>query len=239
MKVSEWYARNLEEISDAELTRYVGDPEDPPLVGHTYGWHYSDWDIDHQYTPDDGIVFLSVPCTYWDDNNGSLIDRSNREALWEDFPNTFVKLERGIGGELLLPWDGDIDDTVAAAIHRLLDYGIYDDDHHYQLRDDMVMQYWESSQYEGDYVYTINKLIHEDEPDVRDTFKVDDKWLNDQFWTYVRNLGNDDWIEEMNADTVYVSQDAIEDCAKEVIDTLIADWNAKVTWLHERTEGLF
>ena len=241
MRVKDWYANNLGTYLDLELRAWVGDTDETPVVGLMHESREDEWATTDADT--NAPVFLRVPCTTWGDHTGSLFDRSNYNCFVRDYPNTFIRaVDMWDNRGLLLPWDAELDTSLGDAILNLENYPLYDEDHHSELRHSLAVEAFNERQFDGDYVYTINELIHEDAytMDVlRRDFQVTDQWLKDQFWAFIRSTDDCEWIVEDSATEVYVSGTVIERAAESVIDTLVADWNAKVTWLTDRQEGLF
>lgn len=101
-------------------------PDEPNADEGNTNWNYGRWE---DATPENASHIVIEWASYGDYANGSL-ERSNFEALIEDFPSSFVVAHGGHGTQaLLLPADCS-DESLIEALQGLENYPLYNDEHH-------------------------------------------------------------------------------------------------------------
>lgn len=234
--VHDWWSKRAPE-HDLDVTVYYGDPDTAPERGQDC-YYDSDWDGRDRTEPPTA-TYLTVPRTYWGSyNDSSTYERSNYEALQRDYPDTFIVRQTDNSQELLLSFNTYIPDTLGEAIEHILTGFLYDEEHHWELEQRLLREWWDDRGFDGEYKYTVQQLLADDEYEYPlDDLKVTDEWLEAEWWRLVREY--DDATVCDDAETVYFRDEVVSGIAHRVVDQIIADWNARVTWLADRQEGLF
>lgn len=239
--VKDWVAKAItQHYADLELRTFHGtDPDDAPAPGDSVDWD-NDW---HEPIYGDRrplAHYLVVPNTNWgNDSSTSTIDRSNHLALLQDYPNAFVQMSYAWTDALYLPLEAQLPDTLEEALTGLLNYPIYDEDHYSTLRQELLTDWWETSG-RNDLVYELCKSMTDtgDDGEFREQFKIDLEWIDQIVHTEARSWDRDLEAED-DATSVYYTYEFMDHCKDTLEMLILADWNAKVTWLPDRQEGLF
>lgn len=238
MNVKTWLAKAVtERYADLDIATFHGrDPDDAPAGGDTACW---DTDWANTFGREPMAHYLVVPDTEWGGYPTGVIQRSNFTALLQDYPSTFVRMELTQNEALYLPLEADIPDTLADALTGLLEYPIYDEEHYYEMRHSLLVEWWDGTGIE-DFVYELCKQLTDDSDEhfAFADFKVTRQWISDQVWAAVRREDNDPTYED-DANTVCFTTEFMDSCVDEIGNQIIWDWNARVTWLADRQEGLF
>jgi hypothetical protein len=233
--VKRWFAEAiLEHHHMPTVIPFYADPDTAPEAGDTVSWD-SDW-----YTYDETTAptafYLAVPETSYGYNTG-LTPRSNHLALLQDYPNAFVIMEESSDNAVLyLPMDGTLPDGAAESLTRLLDYGLYDEEHYSELEQQLLTEWWDTNGI-GDFMWDLERALTGDRCGHMADFKVTGEWVKEYVWAEFRAA--DCPIEVEDAYTVQFSDQFYQQALEAVEDQIIWDWDAKVTWLTDRQEGLF
>lgn len=232
--VKDWFAEaTTDHHATIALWPFYGEPDDAPEPGAEASYD-SDWFTYDGAEP--SVYFLEVPETTWG-YGGGLIPRSNYETLVEDFPGTFIKFEvSGNATTLLLPLDATLDDELPEVMFSLLKYGLRDDEHYWMLEQRLLTEWWDTGGID-DFMWDLEKAVTGDRTGDLADFKVTKDWVKAYVWTEFRRA---DWpVEVEDAYTVQFTDRFYKQALEAVEDQLVWDWNAKVTWLTDRQEGLF
>lgn len=114
-------------------------------------WPYGDWkQAERDYTGawPEPPTHVMLGYTGYSDYSGSSVDRSNNEALRDDYPDTFTEAIGGHGtSELMLSVDwhppADGREGLLDALEALEDYPLYDEGHHSMLETEAATEAWD------------------------------------------------------------------------------------------------
>jgi hypothetical protein len=139
-----------------------------PISGQSYGWehieiqpevgsswYYGAWDVT------DSGTWAVIDLATYSDYSGSTCERSNCEALQEDYPDTFCEVWGGYGTTGLIVPLATIDDEstgIGDILRALDDYPIYDEDHLTWLEMRLADESW-SHYLGGDVRYDLDDCL--------------------------------------------------------------------------------
>jgi len=131
-----------------------------------------------------------VGCLWWGDYTGDDLARSNHRSLMRDFPDTFVHLVDAFGAHGLALLPGCRNPTLAAALLRLVDYPLYDEDDHAHLIIELANEMWDA------YLHLDIVAMLRDEHGIdRDGLDLGDDELRDLFFRIHGDRFSDEYAE--------------------------------------------
>lgn len=158
-----------------------------------------------QYAAKDSMPdLIRVPVTTWGDYAGDSVQRSNCEALFEDFPQFFIMTSGGWDSHyLLLPtyWEpspedenpeGSLDNVLDIIKGISEDYPLYDEQHHSNLEVEAATEAW------GQFLYADmrNQMSRKHGVD-SDVFEaVDETKLQNAWWDLDRLQDSSPYLED-------------------------------------------
>lgn len=92
---------------------------------------------------DDDTELIVLPYTTYGDYIGSTVERSNHDAILDDFADEVTSKYLGHGAyRLVVEADGEISAALYDSIESLRDYPLYSEDHHSYLESDIEDEDW-------------------------------------------------------------------------------------------------
>lgn len=91
----------------------------------------------------DGAEYIEVPYTAWNDYVGGTVERSNHDAILDDFEDEVVSVSIDYGGSMLvIPAESEVSAALYDAIESLGCYPVYSEDHWFYLESDVEQEDW-------------------------------------------------------------------------------------------------
>lgn len=173
-------------------------------------------------------VFVRMPLTLWGDYVGTVVERSNYQALLADFPDRFVVVEGFPGAhELIVPlhlWSDELQ-RIASGLQD--DYPLYDEMVYAEVENQLVEESWEAwVRYD-----LVRDLDREHGLDT-DELLVEDDTLQSLFFyfTYQQDYGS----ETEGADNVHYP--FWETTVAAIADHLKAGDECQCSWCNDQRE---